>query len=144
MYACAGGHVECSGVLLDYGAQASIKSDADLDTPLHKAVREGHIEIVRLLLTRATKIDLEAPNIAGLTPGQLAERCKRPDIAQLLGKHVTFFFLSPSGLMLVLTLWILRTSVSHIKDRQSVYFAHAYKCKCVRTRAKVHEFLTAR
>ena len=39
MYSCAGGHHECSSVLLEYGASPCVKSDADLDTPLHKAVR---------------------------------------------------------------------------------------------------------
>ena len=42
MYSCAGGHLECSEVLLEYGANPSVRSDADLDTPLHKAVRCMH------------------------------------------------------------------------------------------------------
>ena len=41
-------------------------SDADLDTPLHKCVREGHIEVVRLLLQH--KADLSCQNIVSSLP----------------------------------------------------------------------------
>ncbi|KAJ1491678.1 ankyrin repeat-containing domain protein [Baffinella frigidus] len=82
MYACAGGHMECTGVLLEYGASPNIKSDVDSDTPVHKAVREGHLEVVRLLVTKGA--DLSIQNIAGLTPQALAERCKRSDIAAVV------------------------------------------------------------
>ena len=50
MYAAAGGHVECANVVLEYGANANVRSEADSDTPIHKAVREGHMELVKLLL----------------------------------------------------------------------------------------------
>mmetsp|Transcript_28598 Transcript_28598/g.92248 ORF Transcript_28598/g.92248 Transcript_28598/m.92248 type:complete len:480 (-) Transcript_28598:24-1463(-) len=82
MYSSAGGHVECSKVLLEYRANPNVSSEVDLDTPLHKAVREGHLEIVKILIANGAKLSLT--NIAGLTPQQLAERCKRPEIAAIL------------------------------------------------------------
>ncbi len=39
MYASAGGHVECANVVLEYGANCNVRSEADSDTPMHKAVR---------------------------------------------------------------------------------------------------------
>ena len=49
MYASAGGHVECAKIVLEYGASPNVKSEADSDTPMHKAVREGHMTVVNIL-----------------------------------------------------------------------------------------------
>jgi hypothetical protein len=78
---------------------------ADSDTPIHKAVREGHMELVKLLLRH--RADLKSTNIAGLTPLQLAERCKRSQIAALLQVRQK----SPAELLeraLLTRVWVLQ------------------------------------
>jgi len=61
MYAAAGGHVECANVVLEYGANANVRSEADSDTPMHKAVREGHMQVVVLLLKHRADLAVSPP-----------------------------------------------------------------------------------
>eukprot|EP00961_Rhodomonas_salina_P060751 815608-Rhodomonas_salina.1 len=49
-----------------------------------RSSREGHLAVVRILLKKGADVNVE--NIAGLTPQQLAERSKRPEIAALLAE----------------------------------------------------------
>ncbi len=60
-------------ILLDYGAVITAKNNAG-NTPLHEAVRSGHLGIVKLLLHRGA--DVGALNNKQQTPEQYAtERC---------------------------------------------------------------------
>ncbi|MEM1125425.1 MAG: ankyrin repeat domain-containing protein [Bacteroidota bacterium] len=65
--------------LLDEGADPSA---ADLNTPLHVAVRHGHAEMVSLLLAHGA--DINARDGQGRTPAFLALRTNRPGLADTL------------------------------------------------------------
>jgi ankyrin repeat protein len=52
--------VECANVVLEYGANANVRSEADSDTPMHKAVREGHMPVVKLLLKHRADLSVSA------------------------------------------------------------------------------------
>jgi len=68
------------------GINANCSSEAKMKyTPLHWAVRKGHLEIVQTLL--AAKADIEAKTEADSTPLHIAAWKGRVDIASLLMKH---------------------------------------------------------
>lgn len=67
--------------LLRAGAGVDL-SDRKGDTALHKAAREGMLDIGRLLLARDARVDLE--NRERQTPMALARQYGRPDFVQLL------------------------------------------------------------
>jgi ankyrin repeat protein len=54
--------------------------DYDGDTPLHRAVREGHARIVSLLVEHGATTGHK--NLEGLTSPQIADRRKKTDGAQ--------------------------------------------------------------
>ncbi len=83
MYAAAGGYAECCRVLVDNGASVAAKSVIEGDTPLLKAVREGHLDVVQLLLERGANPN--DPNRSLMSPKLLADKMRRLDIAAVLG-----------------------------------------------------------
>ncbi len=67
-YAAAGGHVECANVVLEYGANANVRSEADSDTPMHKAVREGHMPLVTLLIKHRADLSVSPAPLCAAKP----------------------------------------------------------------------------
>jgi ankyrin repeat protein len=61
------------------------RTKAKMGTGLHKAVRAGHTEIVKLLLEKGADVNLK--NVQGWTPLALAKEEDRKDITQLLESH---------------------------------------------------------
>lgn len=55
--------------------------DYDGDTPMHRAVREGHARIVSLLVEHGATTGHK--NLEGLTSPQIADRRKKTDGADL-------------------------------------------------------------
>ncbi|XP_072044649.1 SMC5-SMC6 complex localization factor protein 1-like [Amphiura filiformis] len=85
------GHINCIKEILKFKPQANIMAFLDKEskktyggvdllaapaecgtTPLHDAVQNGHLDVVRLLVQSGGKSVLMAKNIAGLTPQDLA------------------------------------------------------------------------
>ena len=58
----------------------------DWSTPLHEASREGHVEVVRLLLEHGA--DLRARDRSGKTPSEVASQYERLEIVQLLSQSL--------------------------------------------------------
>lgn len=56
--------------------------NADGDNALHVAVREGHVSVVRTLLTECT-LDAEAVNLKGRNPLHELARCARDNAATI-------------------------------------------------------------
>eukprot|EP01060_Flectonema_neradi_P003549 TRINITY_DN12299_c0_g2_i3.p1 TRINITY_DN12299_c0_g2~~TRINITY_DN12299_c0_g2_i3.p1 ORF type:complete len:585 (+),score=100.21 TRINITY_DN12299_c0_g2_i3:117-1871(+) len=81
------GSLEAMSKLLEKRSHPNVE-DCTGERPLHIAVREGHIRLVRLLLERGA--DGESRNQDGLTPLQVAETLdnafKRKEITTILGK----------------------------------------------------------
>jgi ankyrin repeat protein len=58
-------HTEVAKLLLTNGSKVNSKNKLPLDTPLHFAVRNGDIDIVKMLLDRGANID--AINLSDFT-----------------------------------------------------------------------------
>lgn len=56
--------------------------NADGDNALHVAVREGHVSVVRTLLTES-ELDAEAVNLKGRNPLHELARCGRDNAATI-------------------------------------------------------------
>ncbi|KAI0278214.1 hypothetical protein BGY98DRAFT_1096891 [Russula aff. rugulosa BPL654] len=98
------GHVDAVHVLLDHGAHVNAQERGNLkvvqllleheatlnarseanNTPVYLASREGHLEVVRLLLSLGADVHIEG--LRG-TPFQIATQWGHHDIAQLLLEH---------------------------------------------------------
>jgi hypothetical protein len=68
--------------LLRLGADPNVRHRGDGDTPLIRAARMGHVELVRLLL--AARADVHAVTATGATALTEAERAGAPDVVALL------------------------------------------------------------
>ena len=64
------GRVDLVRLLLDNGASPNLHAQEDNLTPLHDAASNGHVEVVRLLVSRGA--DVKARNSQGQTPRQVA------------------------------------------------------------------------
>jgi ankyrin repeat protein len=97
--ACTEGLLEITGLLLRAGADPTAR-DADGETALHMAIKEGHAAVVRLLLT---VVDVEEPGVGELTtPLWTAMVRGRAEIAHILleaGADVTRLSLSGATLL---------------------------------------------
>jgi ankyrin repeat protein len=71
-------------LLLDHGFILHTQ-DANGNTPLHLAARNGNLSTVKLLIARGTRLTLV--NRDGQTPLTLAYRYHRPDIVALLERE---------------------------------------------------------
>jgi ankyrin repeat protein len=72
--ASSNGATLCVQTLLSHNATITYKDDEIGDTPLHMAARQGHIEVMRLLI-RANRASIGMQNSRGETPSVLATRC---------------------------------------------------------------------
>ena len=57
-------------LLLDYGASPNLHAQEENLTPLHDAVSNGFVDVVRLLVSHGA--DIKAKNSQGLTPSEVA------------------------------------------------------------------------
>lgn len=85
LFACNAGHVECAGILIEYGASVNAQNNADGDSCLHRAVREGHVDIVRLLLGHGANKRLL--NACDMTPVHLADRLRLRSVIDALSEE---------------------------------------------------------
>jgi ankyrin repeat protein len=74
------GFTEITEVLLDYGADINAV-DGRGESPLFDAVRAGRAKTVELLLGRGAAPELA--NRSGLTPAQVAQKAKRPEVREV-------------------------------------------------------------
>ena len=77
-------HTEVAKLLLTNGSKVNSKNELHSDTPLHFAVRNGDIKIVKVLLDRGADIDGVNWNI---TPLHIAVESKNVEIIELLLNH---------------------------------------------------------
>jgi ankyrin repeat protein len=80
------GHVEMVRLLLDAGEDPNRYNPAGNhahSTPMHQAVCAGHLNVVRLLVERGARLDIEDTIYQG-TPLGWAEYLKKPEIEQYL------------------------------------------------------------
>jgi len=83
------GHVEIVRLLLDAGEDPNRynpKGTHAHSTPLHQAIAAGHDVVVRLLVERGARLDIEDTIYHG-TPLGWAVYCNRPTIAEYLRQH---------------------------------------------------------
>jgi len=83
------GHVDIVGMLLDAGEDPNRynpKGNHAHSTPLHQAVAAGHEAVVRLLIERGARLDMEDTIYQG-TPLGWAVYCGQPAIADCLRAH---------------------------------------------------------
>ena len=78
-------HTEVAKLLLTNGSKVNSKNKKRTDTPLHFAVRNGDIEIVKMLLDRGA--DVDAINLYNVTPLHIAVESKKVEIVELLLNH---------------------------------------------------------
>ena len=71
-------------VLIAKGANLN-QLDTNLETPLHGAVREGHLGMTLMLLTNGADVNIVSPYSA--TPLHVATIYRRTDIAKVLKEH---------------------------------------------------------
>ena len=86
--ACSLGRVDQVRSILEAGMGEIdvVRTDADGLTPLHLAVQEGHVEVVRMLVGIMDKyrLSVDVADNYGLTPYMYARRLGRLDIARIL------------------------------------------------------------
>ena len=84
------GQHEIAGDLIDHGANVNRSREGDGFTPLHFAIMENHIRVVRVLVTKGC--DVTKPTFRNsnpdLTPLQLASLMCRSAIVRMIGQHV--------------------------------------------------------
>ena len=68
--------------LVKAGAHVDVRTDSKRCTPLHVAARRGNAEIAAALLECGA--DIEAQDVAGVTPLQRARNCRKPALVALL------------------------------------------------------------
>ena len=86
--ACINGRLEIAEMLiqksLDFNIELNAEDEVLGDTAFHVACRYGQSKIVEMLLQNPIKVDLTAKNRNGETGFQLAERCGRKEIVNLI------------------------------------------------------------
>lgn len=83
------GHAEVVSLLLDAGEDPNRFNPPRThrhSTPLHQAIAAGHLHVVRLLVERGARLDIEDTIYQG-TPLGWAEYCEKPDIASFLRQN---------------------------------------------------------
>ena len=78
-------HTEVAKLLLTNGSKVNSEVGLHVNTPLHFAVRNGDIEIVKMLLDRGA--DVDAINLYNVTPLHIAVESKKVEIVELLLNH---------------------------------------------------------
>jgi len=89
MIAAYNGHLDICRLLVDKGAQVTVK-DRTGWTPLHCAAEQGHVEIVRLLCDHGAYVEARADRIwssTGWTPLHYAAEQGHVEIVRLLCNH---------------------------------------------------------
>ena len=83
--AVSGGHLGAVKAMLDNGADVNIRTKGGfgLQTPLHVAVYNRNVEMVKLILKY--KPDLRARDDVGATPLAYAKRGGGPELAEIIG-----------------------------------------------------------
>lgn len=71
--------------LISKGVDLNFRAPTKQQTPLHAAILGGHWSTVETLVLNMA--DVNAPDVDGVSPIQLAERLKRKDILELLKAH---------------------------------------------------------
>jgi ankyrin repeat protein len=69
LLASYGGHFYTAKILLKYGANINDTDPIDLETSLHKACRNGHEKVARLLLENGAEITLDKLGISPISHG---------------------------------------------------------------------------
>ena len=82
--ACRFGHTEAARVLLDRGADTTIR-DKENWSPLERASENGHLEVIRLLLQHGA--DVTAQDNTGTTPLHTSSAYGQPESARVLLDH---------------------------------------------------------
>ena len=82
MYVAAAGFVDCARLLLQVSGDLNASDAREEDTALHMAVRNGHTEMVEVLVAAGAK--LSVTNLEGMTALQLAEHANRTTLIDLL------------------------------------------------------------
>jgi hypothetical protein len=80
------GHPEVVAQLLDAGEDPNRQNPDGFhshSTPLHQAVAAGHLDVVRLLVERGARVDIQDTIFHGTALGW-ADHCQRPAIAEYL------------------------------------------------------------
>ncbi len=54
-------------------------------TPLHEAAKEGHKDVVELLIAEGA--DVNVPNYGSITPLKIAQKNNQTEIVELLREH---------------------------------------------------------
>lgn len=78
---CHKNQIECSRILLKYGANVNIATTKHLESPLHLAIAAGSLEITNLLIENGADIHLTT---SSLSPLDLAIIHKHPNIVRRL------------------------------------------------------------
>ncbi len=84
--ACANGHLETARQFINARANVNDNSSQFNETPLHRAVKSGNVEIVQLLLIQR-EIDVNAETERGKTPLQFAIKAQKLEMVQALLGH---------------------------------------------------------
>ena len=80
--AASGGHLDAARLMLGASADVNARRRCDGDTPLHRAVGQGHAAMVSLLLQHGAKKHQQ--NVDGLTPMQLADTKKTRSVVDAM------------------------------------------------------------
>jgi ankyrin repeat protein len=81
-------------LLLNSGSDITHR-DGEGSTPLHRAVRSGHFDIVRLLLRRGADINIR--DSGNETPLDLARNNGRPEVVRLLEVYTEGMYSESQG-----------------------------------------------
>ncbi|KAF7667081.1 hypothetical protein LDENG_00078890 [Lucifuga dentata] len=79
------GFLDTVRVLVEHGAEVNLADDHG-NLPLHLAAREGHLEVVKLLM--GLTANPEKPNGLGYTACQLALSYRKTDIAEYISEYM--------------------------------------------------------
>ena len=82
--ACRFGHIEAARVLLERGADTTIR-DKEYWSPLERASENGHVEVIRVLLRHGA--DVTAQDNTGTTPLHTSSAYGQPESARVLLEH---------------------------------------------------------
>ena len=83
--ACVYGSTNIAAALLEYGANPHMREGRFMSTPIFCASRNGHCQIIRMLLDR--NVDVEIPDVDQRTPLMYAAEKGHKDVMDILLAH---------------------------------------------------------